>query len=273
MKRLFMLFIISILAIVLFADNRTMVILKKDGNMIAMLNSDIDSITFSQFELPEKYYKMGVDTVLIHDTILSYVEVHDTIYIDKPDPSSGVLAEVDLGLPSGTLWANMNLNAKAPEEAGGYYAWGEANQKYNFTSDSYSRPSSFVDAATEQLGPEWSVPTSAQMKELRDYCNWQEETINGKDGCRITGSNGNSIFLPYTGVMTGRSIEYKKYGIILSNIKKSTTKMGDCGYTLVYRGTSANYDYVHDLSDDKGSISSWYTAVYEGYQIRPVKNK
>ena len=47
---------------------------------------------------------------------------------------------VDLGLPSGTLWATMNIGASSPEEYGDYFAWGETQPKevYNWSTYSWS---------------------------------------------------------------------------------------------------------------------------------------
>ena len=56
---------------------------------------------------------------------------------DNKPPAA--LVAVDLGLPSGTKWANCNVGATAPEEYGGYYAWGETEKKsdYYFETDKY----------------------------------------------------------------------------------------------------------------------------------------
>ena len=128
---------------------------------------------------------------------------------------------VDLGLPSGTLWATMNVGASAPEEYGDYFAWGETAPKEvyswetykwcNGTSKSmtkYCTKSSYGtvdnkteldpedDAAWVNWGPKWRMPTADQIRELAENCTWQWTTVNGVNGMSVTGPNGNTIFLP-----------------------------------------------------------------------------
>lgn len=137
---------------------------------------------------------------------------------------------VDLGLPSGTLWATCNLGALAPEEFGYYLAWGEIfpkttyywnNYKYceassgrltKYCSDSdfgfngYSDSLSVLlpedDAVRVFGGSNWSIPTKEQWQELIDNITAIGTTQNGVKGCLFTASNGNSIFLPAAGNYT-----------------------------------------------------------------------
>lgn len=196
-----------------------------------------------------------------HKTI--FANADSVIYLRPEDVPQEY---VDLALPSGTMWATTNLNASAPEETGGYYAWGETHQKFNFTGESYTNPATFNDAATEQLGPDWSVPTSDQMKELRDYCMWQEESIGAVKGCRVTGSNGNSIFLPYAGFMSGRNVEFSNRGYIMSNEEQTVYNVGTFPLILQYIRSSVSYNYRFE-----SEAQYWYYSHCEGYQIRPVK--
>lgn len=138
---------------------------------------------------------------------------------------------VDLGLPSGTLWATCNIGASSPEQIGNYYAWGEITTKATYSYSNYlscydgtiatdadcgtdkdplkdfsypnttsgSIASTQYDAANMLWGKSWAIPTHEHMLEIVNSCNFTTETINGVDGCRITGPNGNSIFLPFTG--------------------------------------------------------------------------
>ena len=131
---------------------------------------------------------------------------------------------VDLGLPSGTLWATCNVGASFPEDYGAYFAWGETEPKlvYNWSTYKWCEGSEntltkyccesqygyngFVDnktvlepeddAAYVNWGPSWRIPNSSQHIELRDKCSWLWTTRNGVSGCLVTGPNGNSIFLP-----------------------------------------------------------------------------
>ncbi len=134
---------------------------------------------------------------------------------------------VDLGLPSGTLWATCNIGASTPEEYGDYFAWGEITPKniydwstykwckgsensitkyctnseygYNGFRDGKKKLDLEDDAAYMYWGSHWRIPTEDQLDELIDECTWTWTTQNGVNGRMVTGPNGNSIFLPAAG--------------------------------------------------------------------------
>lgn len=140
---------------------------------------------------------------------------------------------VDLGLPSGTLWATFNVGAEKPEDYGDYFAWAETQPKtvyswstYKYsnggdennpnlikysTSSNYYGYNGFVDglstllreddAATANWGNEWCTPTIEQWNELRLNSTQTNTTQNGVYGTLCTASNGNSIFLPAAGYL------------------------------------------------------------------------
>lgn len=121
---------------------------------------------------------------------------------------------VDLGLPSGTLWATCNIGATSPQEYGNYYAWGETSTKGSYTADNYTYslnptilPSS-ADAATANWGSGWRLPTKEEMEELLNNCSgiWtSQSSVNGR---LFTGPNGNSIFLPAAGFNADSFLNY-----------------------------------------------------------------
>ena len=139
---------------------------------------------------------------------------------------------VDLGLPSGTLWADRNVGAALPEDYGDYFAWGETTTKSNYTwstlkycedSDGnkfskYNTQSKYGsvdnkttleradDAATANWGSGWCMPTQQQFQELNDNCTWTWTTRNGKNGYEVKGKNGNSLFLPAAGYRYGTDL-------------------------------------------------------------------
>ena len=131
---------------------------------------------------------------------------------------------VDLGLPSGLKWATYNVGATTPEEYGGYYAWGETEEKsvydwktYKWCKGSDDKMTKYCvdedfgdvdnrivldlqdDVARAQWGGAWRMPTHEEFKELLDNCAWQWTTLNGVDGYKVFALNGNSIFLPAAG--------------------------------------------------------------------------
>ena len=129
---------------------------------------------------------------------------------------------VDLGLS--VKWATMNVGANAPEEYGDYFAWGETEPKdyfldktYKWCMGSYSTMTKYCtnsyygtidnkttldledDAAYANWGGTWRMPTHDEFEELRTKCSWEKTTQNGVYGQKVTGPNGNSVFLPAAG--------------------------------------------------------------------------
>ena len=126
---------------------------------------------------------------------------------------------VDLGLPSGIKWATCNVGANSPEEYGDGYAWGETEEiedweTYKWWNDSdrsitkYCTDSYFGtvdnktvldpedDVAHVKWGGDWRMPTTEEQEELINNCTWERTALKGVNGYKVTGPNGNSIFLP-----------------------------------------------------------------------------
>jgi hypothetical protein len=181
---------------------------------------------------------------------------------------------IDLGLPSGTKWASCNVGASSPEEYGGYYAWGETEEKevydwstykwmnggqsdwrqinkYTFadghTSACWYSDGVFIgdgktellpedDVATVEWGSGWQMPTREQMDELINNCSSEWTTLNGVNGRKLTGPNGNSIFLPAAG----------------------------CGYITSLIAGSNGYYWSRSLGTDD-SVSACHLAFSSGY--------
>ena len=128
---------------------------------------------------------------------------------------------VDLGLPSGLLWAKCNIGAATESDAGGYFAWGETAPKTEFGYGKYKFGSTFTkynwsdnlrelqpedDAATVILGPWCHTPTKAEWEELIEKCTWEATKVTLPAATeptvaywKVTGPNGNHIILPSTG--------------------------------------------------------------------------
>lgn len=136
---------------------------------------------------------------------------------------------VDLGLPSGLKWAKFNIGANAPEEHGGYFAWGETTEKNVYSwgwylcqqsecgtwadpfIKNYQSAGTYIlgpayDAAHIQWGGRWRMPTEDDFKELKENCSCEKTTVNGVSGYRYTGWNGNSIFLPDGKIKNGTNL-------------------------------------------------------------------
>ena len=190
---------------------------------------------------------------------------------------------VDLGLPSGTLWATCNLGASSPEGYGCYYAWGETtgscdgktsfkDQTYQYYNGSsffkYNSTDNLInleksdDAAYAKWGGEWRMPTWSEMNELKNtkYTTWEWTSVNGINGLRVTsivkGFEGNSIFLPAGG----------------EHVASKVNQLGEYGYywssnldTDTENSSSACYLYFKSSGWGSG-----YTSRSAGRSIRPV---
>lgn len=135
-----------------------------------------------------------------------YIGESKNIKIDK-------VRWVDLGLPSGTLCAAWNFGATSPEEFGGYYSWGEVEEKSKYWWPTYQFYTNIngsdcqdigmniggtkYDVATVKWGPEARMPHYNDVKELINQCEFRYGTYNNVRGTYVTGPNGNSIFLPH----------------------------------------------------------------------------
>ena len=147
------------------------------------------------------------------------------LYAKKDDVHNGH-AFVDLGLPSGLLWATCNVGANSPEQTGLYFAWGETTgytteqvnrgeRKFNKTS--YKAKKIKTDLTLEQdavhayMGGKWRIPTQVEFQELIDNCTatWTDDyNGTGVAGMLFTGPNGNSVFFPAAGDCNASSVYF-----------------------------------------------------------------
>lgn len=177
---------------------------------------------------------------------------------------------VDLGLPSGTLWADCNMGAGTSAEYGDFYSWGEVATKNDYTRASYQyyKKGSYqsigenicateYDAAYVNWGGKWRLPTQVEVSELMNQCSWKAKTINSVYGYEVTGPNGNAIFMPCSG--------YCYEGT-------TPNKQGVEGYYWTGNQVPGRLASAYSLStSDIGE--SWWTSKYFGYTIRPVRSK
>ncbi len=177
---------------------------------------------------------------------------------------------VDLGLPSGTLWADRNVGADSPEAYGDYFAWGETTPKstYNWSTYKWCKGSSTTitkyctdssygtvdnktvldlddDAAYVNMGKEWRMPTYDEQSELDFKCTWIWIMQNGKYGYKVIGPNGNSIFLPAAGYCSGSSF-YNSAGS--DGNYRSASLMESPNYYAWYLSFNSSYPHLHTLN-------------------------
>jgi len=168
-------FIIALTAINITAFSQTVNIHFKNGQTIEYPSANVDYVDFSAKP-------------------------------SKPSVTAGQV--VNLGLS--VYWASCNLGAESIEESGNWYRWGETKpgkgsqseySYYNKETETYINIGNNIsgtqyDAATVNLGNDWKMPTADDFSELLTKCSWEWTQINGVNGFKITGTNGNSIFLP-----------------------------------------------------------------------------
>ena len=178
---------------------------------------------------------------------------------------------IDLGLPSGTLWADRNIGATEPEEYGDFYAWGETEPKeeyiwYNYKWGEKSTKYNDKDGKTV-LEPEDDVvylktkgkshiPTKEQMRELLDNTISKNQTINGVKGILYKSKvNGNNIFLPFAG-----DCDHYMGGNLWSNYWSSSLDL-------------SNHHNAHKLYNSHKTSDIFTTTRCEGFSVRGVKDK
>ncbi len=193
---------------------------------------------------------------------------------------------VDLGLPSGTLWATCNVGANIPEGYGYYFAWGETQPKTIYSWSTYKYCNGDVgeqltkycndvkygyngftdnlitllpedDAATANWGSDWCTPTKEQWKELLENTRNKWTRQHGVNGRLFTARNGNSLFLPDAGYRWDSALDgVGSYGFYWSS------SLGT-GYPYY-----AWYFYLYSVSYD---MSSYYGR-YIGLSVRAVRS-
>ncbi len=251
--------------------------------------------------LADAYVKdVGVASVLDidGDNALTIADVTALINISNRGGASGSANGhdyVDLGLPSGALWATCNVGASTPQEPGALFAWGEtetkevyswatykwcdgdAVNKTNQNLTKYCDRGAFGrldgkislepedDVAHVKWGGDWHMPTREEFQELMDNCTFEYDWINEEktiEGYKITGRNGNSIIMPAAG--------YRKDDTYKSN------KFYYWSATLFMRDIPSNNQGAHVTcleyqDDNEAELLGSYR--YRGYAVRPVLSK
>ena len=207
-----------------------------------------------------------VDNMKISDlaSVVAAINVQSNIDLT----SGGVYESVDLGLPSGTLWAKYNIGATSESDYGDLFAWG-ATEPYRINgttpidnTDNYAKSYANTiqhdlypneDAATVQWGKGWVMPNKAQLDELYNNTTYTWTTIGGVNGGKFTASNGNYIFFPAAGNMNGGSLDTRgSYGGYWSRSRGSSVLAWRLGFSSSGRDINARY-------------------LYYGFSVRPVR--
>lgn len=181
---------------------------------------------------------------------------------------------IDLGLPSGLLWAETNVGASTPYADGDYYAWGETQTKSYYSWITYkwdSNPTKYNssdgkttleasdDVATVKWGKECRMPSRAEFQELYNKCDWTwKSSYNGASGYLVTGPSGQTIFLPASG----------------DRINGGLDNRGSSGYYWSSSLGTSHADYAFNQYFDSGYINpSNGDSRCRGCSVRPVAEK
>ena len=159
-----------------------------------------------------------------YETIVKDIEIKQGVML-KLNEELSYQKYVDLGLS--VKWATCNVGAEKPEEYGDHFAWGEKSTRENYDTKSSVTfhkemfdisGNADYDVATANMGKMWRIPTQIELKELKEKCTWTWISENDVKGYKVTGPNGNSIFLPVTGYY--RCVSHnsvKEYGFYWSS--------------------------------------------------------
>ena len=210
--------------------------------------------------------------------ILLLLEPNDPVMFDiSPEPvitRVPSLSSVHLTL-SFSLSLAMISGASSATAYGNYYAWGETTTEstYNWSNYKWSVSGSSVsfskytidtkttldpddDAATQNWGGAWRMPTHAEQEELMNNCSWQwVKSYNNVNvsGYVVAGSNGNSIFLPAAGY-------------------RSSISLYDAGWYAYYWSSSLTDDRSYNAWNMYFSSSSHYSRSNDGrYKGNPIR--
>ena len=245
-----------------------------ESTMIQTSSCDQYSISLSGLYANTTYYYRAyaiVDGEYIYGDIYSFHTEQGAE--QEPVITSG--NAIDLGLS--VKWASCNIGAISPESYGGYYAWGEIEEKsyydwsnykwsygstssltkYSKTKDNKTSLDPEDDVAHILLGDGWRMPTLLEAEELKNNCTWTSGSINGVEGQFVTGPNGNSIFIPAAGYYYNDELCLRgSYGVY----RVREINASDNRYALSFSFGSDNRNWAD------GSR-------FAGYPVRPVKDE
>ena len=199
----------------------------------------------AEINLATPHVSLTKDDMQIHFKPYTYIDGHEY---------------VDLGLPSGTMWATMNVGASSITDYGTYHRYANSCPYSNNFQDcggvdyaGMEDPlSSSNDTAAQVWGGSWHTPTRAQMQELTANTTYEWTTINGVNGGKFTATNGNYVFFPAAGYWDDGS---------KSNV----------GSNGGYWGSSPNgSNYAYGLYFDFGDNGVYGSLRKGGCSVRPV---
>ena len=240
-------------------------IIEKMNNTYIMVQESLITLSKSEETILTSRPPIDSDETLLADKPQTLEQNHKS-YVDENNVQA-----IDLGLS--VLWADCNVGANRNNPIGDLYGWGDSTgeKKTQMVSDYVIKvgglyqktplniSGSEYDIAMAQWGKKWKMPNREQWKELITKCIWTLERYNETEGYRVEGVNGNSIFLPMTGIREGNEITNNNIG---------------CYWTseLINYDSSFAYYYYFDKEKNNDIIST-RQKVYLGLAVRPICEK
>ena len=225
-------------------------------------------ITLDGYETYSKKLTFGEEPVILNEALKEVVKEVPSVQAVSQTASSTASTGtinghqyVDLGLS--VKWADRNVGASSPSDYGSYFAWGETRTKSEYTEENsvtYEKNfgdisgNSQYDAARANWGSSWRLPTKDECQELVDKCKWVWTPQGGHNGYKVTGPNGNSIFLPAAGYRNGSSLD----------------DAGVCGYYWSSTPREYNTQSAYYLTFGSGGHYVYWIYRNLGRSVRPV---
>lgn len=275
MKKIILFVVAMVAAVSAIASDQVYVIMK-DGSVESYPGDKVDSITIEPHQngknINFKAIASEIDTLKKDIEMFNFSGAGNAYQYSVSGYIDGH-AYVDLGLPSGLKWATMNVGARKENARGTAFAWGEIaaapNNDYSsancraYNKSSYNLENDGVidkngnltakyDAATQNWGENWKMPTCQDFTELMNYCTWTWTSLGGVKGYKVASKvagNTSWIFIP--------ADSCKKYW--------STTIYKD-SYNFLYWTYNSVYFYFSSSEKEQDGVD----ARYNGFCVRPV---
>lgn len=274
-------------------DKEAMYIYQNDGNASIFFRNEVTSISFETrdgemnqvIQTADREYSYPVGNIQSMSFVFPEEDNNKPEGFPKENaPTFGTA--IDLGLPSGTKWASINVGASKPEEYGGYYAWGEVNEKNEYNEVTYQYATgvvgvdghSYIDyhSDTETWGiwqslgsdiagtqydvahvkwrGKWCMPNREQQDELWNYCVYMWITYRGVKGGLFIGPNGHSIFMSAAG----------------SRLNCDPNGVGSHGFYWSSTNHDSYYSYGHTFNSNHAKNYGYAPFRAYGMNVRPV---
>ena len=225
-------------------------------------------LSAAEIEQENPQSERNTEETIVADPV--QVDDEETILAGREVRRFGKINAVDLGLS--VLWADCNVGGDSESPIGGLYGWADPSgekksqnvadyvplRKYLSSQIPMNISGTEYDIASAKWGQGWRMPSKEDWKELIEKCKWTKEKAFHVNGYRVEGPNGNSIFLPNTGLRFGETISNTDAGYYWTS--EMAQNDSDCACYYYFDGEKHN------------DIVSTRNYVYSGRAVRPIRN-